>query len=48
MRYTAKMIMDRAMNLADISNTDFLTYEEQIQYLQERCNWLAYYESVSF
>lgn len=35
MRYTAKMIMDRAMNLADISNTDFLTYEEQIQYLQD-------------
>lgn len=44
MRYTAKNIIERSLHLADISNTDFLTHEEQTQYLNDAWttvfNWL--------
>jgi len=35
MEYTAKSIINRAFNLADLKNTDFISYEEQEQYLND-------------
>lgn len=41
-RYTAHQIIERALNLADIANTDFLTHKEQIQYLNDA--WQTVYQ----
>lgn len=35
MKYTSKDIIERALSLADISNTDFLTHKELTQYLND-------------
>lgn len=42
MRYTSNQIIQRALNLADIANTDFLTHEEQIQYINDA--WQTVYQ----
>ena len=42
MKYTADQIIERALNLADIANTDFLTHREQLQYLNDA--WQTVYQ----
>jgi hypothetical protein len=42
MKYTANQIIERALNLADIANTDFLTHREQLQYLNDA--WQTVYQ----
>lgn len=42
MKYTSNQVIKRALNLADISNTDFLTHEEQIQYINDA--WQTVYQ----
>lgn len=41
-KYTAKQIIERSLNLADISNTDFLTHTENTQYLNDA--WRTVFE----
>ena len=38
---TASKIIKRALNVADIANTDFLTWEELTSYLQEAFHWVC-------
>lgn len=42
MKYTAKEIVDRAFNIADLSNTDFISHKEQLQYLNDA--WTTIYQ----
>lgn len=42
MRYTSKQIIERALNLADIANTDFLTHTELTQYINDA--WQTVYQ----
>ena len=44
MKYLASQIIERAERLADISNTDFLTYKEKGQYLQDA--WTSVYQQL--
>lgn len=44
MIYTAEDLVNRAYNLADIKNTDFLSYEENIQYLND--SWTTLYQTL--
>ncbi len=44
MKYLASQIIDRAERLADIANTDFLTYTEKEQYLQDA--WISVYQQL--
>lgn len=37
-KYKASQIVERALNLADIANTDFLTYTENLRYLGDAWN----------
>ena len=35
MKYTAKQIVDRALKLADVANTDYISHQEQVDYLND-------------
>ena len=35
MNYTAKTLVERALNLADLTNTDFISYDEATKYLND-------------
>lgn len=40
----ASELVERALHLADITNTDFLTYKEKVDYINDA--WKAFYQSV--
>ena len=42
MKYRASEIVKRALNLADLANTDFISNEEQIEYLND--SWKEFYQ----
>lgn len=42
MKYTAREIVERAFNIADLSNTDFISHKEQLQYLND--SWTTIYQ----
>ena len=42
MKYTAKRIIDRALSLADLTNTDFLSHQELTDYLND--SWKSLYQ----
>ena len=42
MKYRASEIIKRALNLADIANTDFISNDEQIEYLND--SWKEFYQ----
>lgn len=42
--YTASEIVKRARNLADLGNTDFISYEEESQYLND--SWVELYNNI--
>ncbi len=42
MKYTAREVVDRAFNIADLSNTDFISHKEQLQYLND--SWTTIYQ----
>lgn len=42
MKYTAKRIIERALNLADLTNTDFLSHQELTDYLND--SWKSLYQ----
>lgn len=42
MKYRASEIVKRALNLADIANTDFISNDEQIEYLND--SWKEFYQ----
>lgn len=51
-RYTASQIIERALNLADLSNTDFLIHEELTRYINDAWtsvyNWLIKVGDTTF
>ena len=42
MKYTAKRIIDRALSLVDLHNTDFLSHQELTDYLND--SWKSLYQ----
>ena len=42
MKYTAKRIIERALSLADLTNTDFLSHQEFTDYLND--SWKSLYQ----
>lgn len=44
MKYSCRQIMERALKLADLTNTDFLTHEELIDYLNDA--FISLFQSI--
>lgn len=40
MTYSANEIINRAKSLADVANTDYISYEDALQYINDSYNWL--------
>lgn len=43
-RFTASKMIDKALSVADLSNTDFLSYEDKVQYLNDA--WKGLYQDI--